>query len=80
MSTPEHVKVALAAAATFRPLSAKERKAIEAKGDGVHGGVCSECPKPCDKACANHRYLVSSYAHWFTPLAFTLDLTSLCSD
>ena len=54
MSTPEHVKVALAAAATFRPLSAKEKKAIEAKGDRVHAGVCLECPKPCDKACPSH--------------------------
>jgi len=51
MSTPEHVKGVLAAAATFRPLSADEKKAVEAKGDRVHAGVCLECPKPCDKAC-----------------------------
>ena len=63
MSTPEHVKAALAAAATFRPLSAEEKKAIEAKGNRVHGGVCSECRKPCDRACPKHvpvSYLMSN--------------------
>ncbi|HUT01709.1 MAG TPA: aldo/keto reductase [Phycisphaerae bacterium] len=63
MSTLEHVKVALAAAATFRPLTAKEKKAIEAKTARVTGGVCSTCPKPCEKACENHvpiSYLMSS--------------------
>ena len=51
MSTPEHVKGVLAAAATFRPLSAEEKKAIEAKGSRIRAGVCAECPKPCDAAC-----------------------------
>ena len=63
MSTPEHVKVALAAAATFRPLNAEEKKAIEAKGDRVHAGVCLECPKPCDGACPTQvpvSYLMSN--------------------
>ena len=53
MSTMEHVKVALAAAATFKPLTPEEKLAIEAKAARVVGGVCSECPKPCDGACPN---------------------------
>jgi hypothetical protein len=53
MSTMEHVKVALAAAATFKPLTPGEKQAIEAKAARVVGGVCSECPKPCDGACRN---------------------------
>lgn len=52
MSTMEHVKVALAAAASFKPLTPEEKSAIEAKAARVVGGVCSECPKPCD-ACPN---------------------------
>jgi predicted aldo/keto reductase-like oxidoreductase len=53
MSTMEHVKVALAAAATFKPLAPEEKQAIEAKVARVVGGVCSECAKPCDGACPN---------------------------
>jgi predicted aldo/keto reductase-like oxidoreductase len=51
MSTMEHVKVALAAAATFKPLTPEEKQAIEAKAARVTGGVCSECEKPCNGAC-----------------------------
>ena len=51
MSTMEHVKVALAAAATFKPLAPEEKLAVEAKAARVVGGVCSECPKPCDSIC-----------------------------
>jgi uncharacterized protein len=51
MSTMEHVKVALAAAATFKPLTPVEKQAIEAKAARVVGGVCYECAKPCDGAC-----------------------------
>jgi predicted aldo/keto reductase-like oxidoreductase len=54
MSTPEHVKGVLAAAASLRPLSPDEKKAIEAKGDRAHAGVCLDCHKPCDKACPTH--------------------------
>ena len=54
MSTPQHVKEDLAAAATYKPLSAEQQRAIEARAARVVGGACSECPKPCDKACANH--------------------------
>lgn len=53
MSTMEHVKVALAAAATFKPLTPQEKVAIEAKAARVVGGVCSECAKPCDGVCPN---------------------------
>ena len=53
MSTPEHVKVNIAAAATFQPLTDKQRREIEAKAARVTGGVCSECPKPCDETCPN---------------------------
>lgn len=51
MASPEQFKQALAAAATFKPLTPNERKAIEAKAARITGGVCSECPAPCDKAC-----------------------------
>lgn len=63
MSTPEHLKAALSAAATFKPLTPAERKAIEAKAARVTGGVCSECSKPCESACTNHvpiSYMMSS--------------------
>jgi predicted aldo/keto reductase-like oxidoreductase len=53
MSTMEHVKVALAAAATYKPLKPEEKLAIEAKAARVVGGVCSDCPKPCDSICPN---------------------------
>jgi uncharacterized protein len=53
MSTMEHVKVALAAAAIFKPLAPEEKSAIEAKADRIVGGVCSECQKPCNGACPN---------------------------
>jgi predicted aldo/keto reductase-like oxidoreductase len=53
MSTMEHVKVALAAAATFKPLTPQEKQAIEAKAARVLGGACYDCPKPCDGACPN---------------------------
>lgn len=53
MSTMEHVKVALAAAATFKPLTPAEKKVIEAKAARIAAGVCSECSKPCDGACPN---------------------------
>jgi predicted aldo/keto reductase-like oxidoreductase len=53
MSNMEHVKVALAAAATYKPLTPEEKQAIEAKAARVVGGACSECPKPCDSACPN---------------------------
>ena len=53
MSTPAHMKAALAAAATFQPLTPAEKEAIEAKAARVTGGVCSECAKPCDAACPN---------------------------
>jgi predicted aldo/keto reductase-like oxidoreductase len=53
MSTMEHVKVALAAAATFKPLTPEEKLGIDAKVARVVGGVCSECQKPCDGACPN---------------------------
>jgi predicted aldo/keto reductase-like oxidoreductase len=51
MSTMEHVQVALAAAATYKPLTPPEKAAIEAKAARITGGVCSECSKPCDTAC-----------------------------
>jgi predicted aldo/keto reductase-like oxidoreductase len=54
MSTIEHVKTALAAAATFKPLTVAEKQAIEAKAARIESGVCGECSKPCDAACSNH--------------------------
>ena len=53
MSTPEHVKGTLAAAAMFKPLTDSQRREIEAKAARITGGACSECPKPCDGACPN---------------------------
>ena len=65
MGTPEHVKQALAAAATYRPLNSNERSAIEAKAARIIGGVCSECKeKPCEKACPNE-VPISQIISWY---------------
>ncbi len=53
-STMEQLKHNIAIAATFKPLTAEEKKTIEAKADRKMGGVCGECTgKPCEKACPN---------------------------
>ena len=51
MSTMAHVKGTLAAAAMVKPLTASQKREIEAKAARILGGVCSECSKPCDGAC-----------------------------
>lgn len=53
MSTPEHVKGVIAAAAMFKPLTDSQLREIEAKAARIAGGVCSQCPKPCEAACPN---------------------------
>jgi predicted aldo/keto reductase-like oxidoreductase len=52
MGTLDHVKEALAAAATFKPLTSQEREELNAKAARITGGVCSECvAKTCEAVC-----------------------------
>jgi len=53
MSTPEHVKGTVAAAAMFKPLTDSQLREIERKADRIVGGICSQCKRPCEAACPN---------------------------
>jgi uncharacterized protein len=52
-STLAYLKRNIAIAATFKPLSTKERADVTARADRIKTGVCGLCEKPCEFACPN---------------------------
>ena len=49
--TVEQLKMNMAIAATFKPLTKLEKQDLIAKADRINGGVCGTCPKPCEDVC-----------------------------